>query len=195
MKQNCYIVSENGFALVIDPGSESDRIIPEIENNSLRPLAILNTHAHFDHIGAVEAIRQRYEIPFFLHDADLPLMRRANLYRMIFSGETNVTVPLEVRSLKELSDFDLDPFKIQVLETPGHTEGGASFVINEALFTGDTLMGNGPGRADLPGGNKDDLACSLMQYEMLSPSLTVYAGHGHPVTLSDALSAKIEKKV
>ena len=65
MKQNCYIVSKDGYALIIDPGSEDERIITEIENNKLQPIAILNTHAHFDHIGAVEIIRKRYNIPFF----------------------------------------------------------------------------------------------------------------------------------
>ena len=158
MKQNCYIVSKDGYALIIDPGSEDERIITEIENNKLQPIAILNTHAHFDHIGAVEIIRKRYNIPFFLSDADLPLMRRANLYRLIFNGKTNVTVPTEVCSVIDLRIANLDPFEVQVIDTPGHTEGGMSFVIGDALFTGDTLMGNGPGRSDLPGGNKDDLA-------------------------------------
>lgn len=187
MKQNCYIVSKDGYALIIDPGSEDERIITEIENNKLQPIAILNTHAHFDHIGAVEIIRKRYNIPFFLSNADLPLMRRANLYRLIFNGETNVTVPTEVCSVIDLRIANLDPFEVQVIDTPGHTEGGMSFVIGDALFTGDTLMGNGPGRSDLPGGNKDDLARSLDEYHALSQNLTVYAGHGRPLSLADAL--------
>lgn len=190
MKQNCYLVGDGDSALIIDPGSEAERIVAQIESHDLQPLAILNTHAHFDHIGAVEALRLHYDIPFYLHDGDVALMRRANLYRLIFSGETSVTVPTKVRSYSDLDVSALAPFDIKVMETPGHTEGGVSLLINDALFTGDTLMGNGPGRADLPGGSKPDMAQSLLKYQSLPPDLTIYAGHGRPVSLGAALSIK-----
>jgi hydroxyacylglutathione hydrolase len=190
MKQNCYIVHEDGIALIIDPGSEADRIIDDIDSNHLQPVAILNTHGHFDHIGAVEAVRTRYQIPFFLHDGDIPLMRRANLYKLIFSSETNVTVPQEVCSMTDIRNANLGLFDVNVLETPGHTEGGVSFVIGASLFSGDTLMGNGPGRSDLPGGSSKALQQSLQTYRDLPSDLTVYAGHGRPVSLAEALGAE-----
>ncbi|MEX0692940.1 MAG: MBL fold metallo-hydrolase [Rhodospirillales bacterium] len=189
MRQNCYIVHEDGIALIIDPGSEADRIIEAIDSNHLQPRAILNTHAHFDHIGAVEAVRTHFQIPFFLHDGDVPLMRRANLYKLIFSSETNVTVPKQVTSVADIRQSDLGPFDVSVLETPGHTEGGVSFVIGASLFSGDTLMGSGPGRSDLPGGSRKALQQSLQKYAALPPDLTIYAGHGRPVSLGEALLA------
>ncbi|MEQ8322563.1 MAG: MBL fold metallo-hydrolase [Rhodospirillales bacterium] len=190
MKQNCYLVYDDHSALIIDPGSEAERIVEQIECHDLQPLAILNTHAHFDHIGAVEALRLQYDIPFYLHDGDVALMRRANLYRLIFSGETSVRVPTEVRSYCNLEATALAPFDVKVIETPGHTEGGVSLLIDDALFTGDTLMCNGPGRTDLPGGCKPDMAQSLLKYQSLPPYLTIYAGHGRPVSLGTALSVK-----
>ena len=79
-RENCHIVAdETGNAIIVDPGSQYEMIAAEVEANQLRVLAIVNTHAHYDHVGAVAPLQERYEAPFYLHGADAPLLKRANL--------------------------------------------------------------------------------------------------------------------
>src|SRR4051812_10176463 len=138
-KQNCYIASsENGDALVIDPGSQADDLIELIDKNQWRICAILNTHGHFDHIGAVAPVQQRYSVPFYLHKADEPLIQRANLYRMVFEARDPVKIPTLSQDVAALpQDFEVGHFKIGWMATPGHTDGSVCFRIDGNLFSGD----------------------------------------------------------
>src|SRR5207249_10742605 len=121
-KQNCYIASsENGDALVVDRGSQADELIALIDNNQWRICAILNTHGHFDHIGAVAPLQQHYSAPFYLHKSDERLMQRANLYRMVFEAPDPVKIPVLSQDISALSqDFEAGPFRIKWMATPGH---------------------------------------------------------------------------
>ena len=185
-RQNCYIVRLKGkYVIVIDPGSDEVGISRKLKELDLVPLAILNTHAHFDHIGAVMDLQEKHQIPFFLHKADEPLLRRANLYRLVFDGQTSIRVPKNYVNLESQDHLEFAGNIIDVFETPGHTPGSVTFRIDNVLFTGDTLLVGGIGRYDLPGGDKDALLNSILFYKSLSPHLTVYAGHGRPFTLSE----------
>jgi len=151
---------------------------------AVRPVAILNTHAHFDHIGAVAELAEKYEIDFYLHAGDEPLLRRANLYRLAFGGKTDVRIPDGFLDLSKHKKMDLHGFDIEVLHTPGHTPGGVSFLIAGHLFSGDTLLEGGPGRVDLPGGNPSDLDSSLALLYQYPGNTNVHAGHGKDFPLS-----------
>lgn len=187
-RQNCYIVdSGEGDALLVDPGSEFESIVAELERRSLTPIAILNTHAHFDHIGAVSDLMERYDIPFHLHEADGPLLRRANLYRLVFDGKTSIRVPTEFQQLGDVERLNIGPFHCEILATPGHTPGSVSLRFDDALFTGDMLMSDGPGRHDLPGGSETDMKSSMAVYRDLPQDLAAYPGHGKPFALGDGL--------
>ncbi len=179
-KQNCYILTDRTKdALVIDPGSEAERITGLLNSRGLRPVAILNTHAHFDHVGAVASLIEEYGIPFYLHSSDNKLLQRANLYRLLFEGDAPIRVPKVSRNIAELPEiFQAGPFSIQWRHVPGHTEGSVLFQIGQFLFTGDTLMRGTVGRTDLPGGNRDQLIASLRVLMSLSPDLIVCGGHG-----------------
>jgi hydroxyacylglutathione hydrolase len=185
-KQNCYIASsENGDALVIDPGSQADDLIELIDKNQWRICAILNTHGHFDHIGAVAPVQQRYSVPFYLHKADEPLIQRANLYRMVFEARDPVKIPTLSQDVAALpQDFEVGPFKIGWMATPGHTDGSVCFRIDGNLFSGDTLMRNAIGRTDLPGGNREKLMLSVKELASLPKEIVVYGGHGESTTIA-----------
>ena len=185
-KQNCYIVSsENGDAIVIDPGSQADQLIRLIDNHRWQVRAILNTHGHFDHIGAVALVQERYSAPFYLHKRDENLMQRANLYRMVFEAKDAVKIPTVWQDISALPpDFEAGPFRIEWMATPGHTEGSVCFRIGDKLFSGDTLMQNAIGRTDLPGGNREKLIASLKQLSLLPSKLVVYGGHGQLTTIA-----------
>ena len=185
--QNCYLVrNKKKQLLIIDPGSNADKILNVIDQLDATPLAILNTHAHYDHIGAISSILKTYQIPFYLHNNDHKLMKQANIYKILFDAKDKVIIPSFDRDLsQELSNFFIGDFAIEVIHTPGHTSGSVCFLVDAKLFSGDTLMPNGPGRTDLPGGNKRELEASLCKLRELKNDYMVYPGHGLPFILEN----------
>ncbi|MBE9552604.1 MAG: MBL fold metallo-hydrolase, partial [Proteobacteria bacterium] len=121
--QNCYIAAnEKGEALIVDPGCDLDGIVAIIDDNGWTPLAVIGTHAHFDHMGAVDDAMKQYDIPFYLHYADEPILRRMNLYKMVVEAGAGLAIPKVTHDLAELdAAFDIGDFHIEVIETPGHT--------------------------------------------------------------------------
>jgi hydroxyacylglutathione hydrolase len=183
-KQNCYIISSAGDAIVIDPGGQADELIHMIETHGWQVHGIINTHGHFDHIGAVVPLQQRYPAPFYLHKSDERLMQRANLFRMVFEAPDAVKIPAIAQDISALPEkFAVGPFSISWIPTPGHTEGSVCLQLENMLFSGDTLMQNAIGRTDLPGGNRDQLLASVKKLSTLPAETEVYGGHGAPTTI------------
>lgn len=184
-KQNCYIVhiaSRN--ALIIDPGEDTEAIVDYVETRKLKVLAIVNTHAHYDHVTSVDYLKNRYSIPFYLNSKDSTLLKHANLYRKIFNGQASIKIPEIDFLIDEIeTPINLEEFSVEVVPTPGHTEGGVCLLVDQHLFTGDTLFCGKVGRTDLPGGNQEDLSVSLKRLKRLSPEINIYPGHGKSSTL------------
>ena len=193
-RENCYIVHEpQGDTLIIDPGGDIERIIEYIAEKQLKVIAILNTHAHYDHIGAVQGLKEKYQVPFLLHSADVKMLKYANLYRKFFDGEDPVPIPTLDRYLDQAENpMQLGRFSIQVLATPGHTPGSVCFLLAGHLFTGDTLLRGKVGRVDLPAGDPSLLAASLKQLSRLPAEITLYPGHGRTSTLERELTSNEE---
>ena len=188
--QNCYIVSDNrSNAIIIDPGSQGEEIASLVETNHWRIHAIINTHAHYDHIGAVAGLQERYQAPFYVHGADEHLLKHANLYRMLFESRVAVKIPTITQDISTLpAVFEIGPFSISWIATPGHTEGSVCLLLENLLFSGDTLMHNALGRTDLPGGNRDRLIGSVRKLMDLPGETVVYGGHGPQTTLGTEFS-------
>jgi glyoxylase-like metal-dependent hydrolase (beta-lactamase superfamily II) len=183
-KQNCYIVATDGNAIIVDPGSQAEEIVALIEQNHWRVHGILNTHGHFDHLGAVAPLQEQYQAPFFLHGSDEKLMKRANLFRMMFEAKDPIRIPKVSQDISTLPpNFEVGPFRVGWIATPGHTEGSICFEIEDLLFSGDTLMRNAVGRTDLPGGNREQLLGSVKKLMSLPPETIVYGGHGPETTI------------
>lgn len=189
-RQNAYILaSDNGDAIIIDPGSDADGIKATLEQGGLRPLAIFNTHGHFDHIGAVADLVEEFAIPFYVHSGDVELLRRANLYRLVFDANQPVRVPEATHCLTTTSGvLELGPFKCGWMATPGHTKGSVCFLVDNLLFTGDTLFADSSGRTDLPGGNEAELRLSLQAIAELPHDRRLLPGHGRETSLGEALA-------
>jgi hydroxyacylglutathione hydrolase len=184
-RQNCYVVGCDRDALIIDPGSQAGEISALVEGKGWRVHAILNTHGHYDHIGAVADLVDRYQVPFYLHRADETLLKRANLYRILFGSQEPIRVPSATHDVATLPPtFRLDPFVVSWLATPGHTEGSVCFRIDDFLFSGDTLMRSTIGRTDLPGANRPLLLDSLRRLTTLPGDIVVCGGHGPRTILS-----------
>ena len=187
--ENCYIISSNKIAIIIDPGSCYDQICNYLYENELKLKAIINTHAHFDHIVSVADLVQEFKCPFYLHSMDERLLKSANLYTNIFEGENNIMIPTISHYLDNINSLSiLDDIDIKIFHTPGHTNGSVCFGIENLLFTGDTLLKNKIGRYDLPGANKLKFKNSLKIISQLNPSYVLYPGHGEATTLFSELS-------
>ncbi len=184
IQANCYIAGceETKEGVVIDPGDEGERILAEVEALGLKIKYILNTHAHFDHILANEELVEATGAPLALHPLDLPLLRQ-NGGASFFGFE----VPPSPEPDLELAEGDTITFgnyTLQVLFTPGHSQGHVSFYEPQAgiIFDGDVLFAGGIGRTDLPGGDYETLLASINEKLMVLPDETVVcSGHG-PVT-------------
>jgi hydroxyacylglutathione hydrolase len=188
-KENCYIVTNSSDVLIIDPGSQADELIALIDQNHWHIIAIVNTHGHFDHIGAVAALKERYQVPFYLHGADARLVERVNLFRMVFESRDPIRIPTIDYDISGLpSPFGLGPFQISWLSTPGHTQGSVCLQIGNFLFSGDTLMCNAIGRTDLPGADREQLMASLRKLKALPGELVVCGGHGPRTTIAAEFS-------
>jgi glyoxylase-like metal-dependent hydrolase (beta-lactamase superfamily II) len=183
---NCYLVSDAATraAVVIDPGDEAQRILDTLKQHALGVKAVLLTHAHFDHIGAVGDVVQATGAPLYLHPLELPLYRAGG-------GAALFGLPLgrypepEVR-LQPGEPITFGPLRFEVLFVPGHTVGHVAFYSAQAkaVFSGDVLFQDGIGRTDLPGGNYRTLMHSIQEVLLALPEdTTVYSGHGPATTL------------
>lgn len=185
-ESNCYLVSDDkeAHALIIDP-SVSYTALARARGRLLPPIAgILLTHAHFDHMLAVDEWRERTGAPLFVHEADAPALSDSvrNVYRL-FMGIDGGTAPAE-RLLAEGDVIVLGDEELRVLSTPGHTPGSICLLSGDILITGDTLFAHSIGRTDLPGGDAAVMQRTLSRLRQMRDALTVYAGHGPRTTLA-----------
>lgn len=177
---NCYLVFDPGRtdALVIDPGDNPERIFAAL--NGRTPAAVLLTHGHFDHTGALSAFAG---VPIYIHEADAPMLSDPHLSVGDGNGDLRPR-PAATHLLADGEQMHLAGLDIAVLHTPGHTPGGVTYQIGDALFTGDTLFAHGYGRTDLPGGDFSALRRSLRRLLHLAGDFRVFPGHSESTTLN-----------
>ena len=174
--------------MIIDPGGDEKNITNCILENNSNVCAIINTHAHYDHIGAVNYLKNKYSVPFYLHSKDEKLLQSANFYMKVFEGTNYIKIPEVDFFIDHMENLiNIANFSIEILFTPGHTYGSVCLLIENCLFTGDTLFKGEIGRTDLPGGNEDILKKSLKTISMLPKYISIYAGHGAPSTIEEEL--------
>ncbi len=185
MEVNCYILAqkEGGSAIIIDPGAQSRKIRKVLDKFKLNPVFIINTHGHFDHIGA----DNDFGIPVYVHKLDVPLLKDAQLNMSGLFALPSV-VKSEIKILDDNQVIELEGIKLKVLHLPGHTAGGIGLLMEKPLktivFTGDTLFCNGIGRSDLAGGSPELLAKSIKERLFVLPDETkIYPGHGPSSTI------------
>ncbi|NLT07378.1 MAG: MBL fold metallo-hydrolase [Solirubrobacterales bacterium] len=179
---NCYVVACDGDAVVLDPGGEAGPVVDRCVAGGLRVHAVLATHGHADHLAAAVEVCRRLDAPFHLHPADAFLLPRVNFYRRFMTGEPPIDVPAVDVELGDGDTLRFGALAVTVVHTPGHTPGGVCLAIGDDVFTGDTLIGDRPGRTDLPGGDPVALARSLGALgRACPPGATIRPGHGAPV--------------
>ena len=188
--ENCSLAwDETGEGVIIDPGfyndSEAQALFGKIAEKQVRPVMVLLTHGHFDHIFGVKECADKYGIPVYMNQEDNYVLQHN------FSQVFGLKEPDTSFSTLPLVDGQIIKFgntEFQVITTPGHTPGGVCFYdkADKVVFTGDTLFAGSIGRTDHPGGDYDKLIVSLMVRLMGIPGgVTVFPGHGHNTMISD----------
>ena len=169
---NCYIVRKTGSNLccIIDPGYEAGKILDTLTNLHLTAEAILLTHGHFDHVGAVAEIAAETDCAVYISAADL------SLPPMITNGKLYYTDTYQ-------GSVSAAGLTFRVIPTPGHTPGSVCLVCEDVIFSGDTLFCGSCGRTDLPGGSAQAMAASLKALAALPGNYRVYPGHGSSTEL------------
>ena len=183
LETNCYLVycEETLQCAVVDPGAEPERIFLEIADAELKPVVIINTHGHVDHIGANWDMKDHFGVPLYIHAADSPMLGKIQQLELsLFLGAKDS--PPADHLMSDGEEIKIGNSVLRVLHTPGHSPGSVSLLGDGFLLSGDTLFFEGVGRTDLPGGSQKQLEQSLREKVMTLPDETVILpGHG-PLT-------------
>lgn len=182
--ENIYILVDEKTkkCAIVDPGGEKDKILNYIKRNSLKLEYILLTHAHGDHIGAVNDIKSHIDVKVVAHseERELLLDNRKNLSYSMHCGVQELDADIYVNDKDTL---DLGELKIRFIHTPGHTKGCMCIRVNNEMFTGDTLFAGSIGRTDLYSGNYKQIEKSLKKLCKYEDNINIYPGHGPNSTI------------
>lgn len=185
LASNCYIAGcpDTGECIIIDPGAGASRILNAVSKLRLTVKAIVNTHGHYDHVSANGKIKKATGAPVLLNKKDL------GVYKKPAPGLSLIlkSPPPPDRFISEGEEILFGSQKVRVMETPGHTAGGISLVLERektAIFTGDTLFNLSIGRTDLSGGSLKEIMRSIKEKILIYPDDTIiYPGHGPASTI------------
>jgi hydroxyacylglutathione hydrolase len=185
------VINDKKQCWIIDPGMydqrEQAQFISYLDDKQLQPQSIINTHAHIDHIMGVNVLKNKYDIPFGVHEMELPVLQMAKAAAAMFGLDFHDT-PTPTFFIKEGVPLQLGDDTLEVFHTPGHSPGSVSFYYPKShwVISGDVLFSGGIGRTDLPGGNYDILISSIRSKLFTLPEATkVLSGHGPATTIGE----------
>jgi len=182
---NCFIVGceKTKSAVVIDPGDEADRILLELAESGLAVKYILNTHGHFDHVGANGRLKKATGADILIHKGDAPMLPMLSSAAAAFGVKSENSPPAD-RFIADKDTITFGEITLTVIHTPGHSPGGVAFVTDRTAFVGDTLFAGSIGRTDFPGGDFNTLISSIKtKLFALEDDTKVYTGHGPATTI------------
>ena len=182
---NCFILGceQTLEAAVIDPGDEADRILQTLAESNLTAKLIINTHGHFDHVGANKRLNEVTGAPILIHPLDAPMLAQLADSAAAWGMQADNSPPPD-RELQEGDEVSFGKIRLTVVHTPGHTPGGISLYTAREVFVGDTLFAGSIGRTDFPGGSFATLKESIQQkLFVLSDDMKVYPGHNQTTTI------------
>ncbi|OIU71015.1 MBL fold metallo-hydrolase [Rossellomorea aquimaris] len=191
LQTNCYVLwNDENKCLIVDPGAEGEKLVSWLNENNLKPLAILLTHAHFDHIGAVDTIRGTYDIPVYIDEKESDWLADPGLNGSGLFGMGQIQAGPADRIITSENTLTIDDFTLRVFKTPGHSPGSLSYYVQSEgiVFAGDTLFMGSIGRSDLPGGSHQELLSSIHDHLLTLPEETeVLPGHGPATSVGNEM--------
>ena len=184
MQTNGYVVSnDTGHCFIVDPGANGKKIATFLTNQEFKLDAILLTHGHFDHLGAVDYLYERYLCPVYLHPDDFEMLSEPRLNLSVYESPFVVKAPvLPAQAKMKIADLELT-----WLHLPGHCPGSSMIYLNQegVMFAGDVLFKGSIGRFDFPNSSKYDTQNSLNEIMSYDFDAVVYPGHGPATTLKE----------
>jgi hydroxyacylglutathione hydrolase len=177
-RENTYILVNDSFCVVVDPGADAGEIQSQITNLKLQIKYILLTHGHYDHILGALALHS----PIYAHENEKILLENSGLNLSAYAGTADISLDKVIFLNGENGKLD----EFEFIHTPGHTAGCMVVKTGNILFTGDTLFLDTVGRTDVPTGDSKQLLKSLKVFDTLDKNLVCYPGHGEPFILADA---------
>lgn len=186
MQTNCYIVSnDENHCMIIDPGAQGKKVAKYLEENELVLDAILLTHGHFDHIGAVDYLYDKYHCPIYIHHEDIEMLTNSRLNLSYLEKPFSLSAPVTPAS----EHMEISGFKIRWFHLPGHCPGASMIYLEDenVIFSGDVLFNGSIGRFDFPNSSKYDTLTSIEKIKTFNFDATLYPGHGPSSTLRSEL--------
>lgn len=184
IQANCYLVIQDGHALVIDPGSKGRSVQKRIDDTKLIVDAVVLTHGHFDHCAGADEFVGKYHCPLYVHPDDKDMLKDPK--RNFSADFAPLIVKSEARELKQ-GKQQIGTFQLDMIDAPGHSEGSCLLLMGNLMFCGDVLFQGSVGRTDLAGGSNTRMIQSLRMLKTLPMDYIVYPGHGPATTLSQEL--------
>ncbi len=184
---NCFIIGceTTKQAAVIDPGDDADRILMELAKSELKVKYLINTHGHFDHVGANKRMKEATGAELAIHPDDEPMLEQLSQSAMMFGLSAENSPPADI-TLNDGDTLSFGEITLEVMHTPGHSKGGVCLYTKGHLFAGDTLFAGSIGRTDLQGGDYDTLIASIKDRLLPLPEETVvYTGHGPETSIGN----------
>jgi glyoxylase-like metal-dependent hydrolase (beta-lactamase superfamily II) len=170
---NCYIVSVDGKDFIIDPGvGATEWVVQNVTN----PVAILNTHGHFDHVWSNAQLQKELQLKLYINKQDVMLLQSSSWMPDLPPSTPDVTIEGD-------QELDFDGVKVKFRHFPGHTPGCSTIEIEDAMFSGDFIFEKSIGRTDFPYSSTQDMKKSLQKFKTIPYDKTIYPGHGGTTTI------------
>lgn len=180
MQTNCYFIidEQTKGCIIVDPADDIDIIMTKLSDKGLTCEKIFLTHGHFDHLLALEQLREKTGAPLYIHESDNELLLDPDKSLLAFYAGIKTPIKTADLLLKDGDIIDFHGNAIRVMHTPGHTKGSCCFIVGEHMISGDTLFRGSVGRHDFYGGDYDTMQASLKRIAALEFNYRVYPGHG-----------------
>lgn len=185
VQSNVYLVSENGKGVMIDCGCPPEKVLEAAGSKDIEIKHVILTHGHFDHIYYIDQLRGFIDVKVHIHENDAECLSDPNMNGLAhFPVQGSFTFKAADNLLKDGDTIECSGLLFKIIHTPGHTKGGICILVNNVLFTGDTLFNASIGRTDFPGGSMSQIVKSIKQKLYTLPDdTTVYPGHGIKTTI------------
>lgn len=182
---NSYLIidTDTNEAALVDPGSDAHGLIFAIDKHGVNVKSILLTHGHFDHILALDEIKEYTKAKVYIHTLDNICLKNVNFSLMSHIGRDNTFDDADVM-LEDGDEIKVGNTTVTVMHTPGHTAGSVAYITSAGIITGDTLFCESIGRTDFPGGDYDTIEESIHRLYAIEGDAKIYPGHGSATTLS-----------